>query len=70
MDLEDGITIIPMLTNFLHGSSTPKAPKSSKHLTIKEKMLLDVANTLIVSTKGKWESSSIFVWHTSGLTSH
>jgi hypothetical protein len=58
MSLEDAITI------------RPHAHESSKHLTIKEKMLLDVANTLVVSTKGKWESFSIFVWHTSGLTSH
>jgi len=37
----------PMFTNFLASSSTLKPQKSSIHLTIKEKQLLEVANKLI-----------------------
>jgi len=40
----------PMFTNFQASSSTPKPPKSSIHLTIKEKMLSEVADKLIAST--------------------
>ncbi len=40
----------PMLTNFLISSSTLKPQKSSIHLTIKEKILLEVVDKLTAST--------------------